>query len=236
MYLICPCIFTWDEKQGSIFSKRYFFENKQKITIISICKCKFQLKFSFPNYHLQGVNYLHEHSIIHRNIQPQYILLTESAEVRICGMLLENFLKYFITLFWFDDLRMLLIYYFVDCFVDINTTALFWNFISVTYLHPIQGGGGKKGPSLYKLFLCNFYKRSNEQWTFWLLILTLFPHWCKISRLWLVPVPNYWTWTNSTSQKNWFFWSNPYKIENLITSFIEILELPNFGDMTTCTI
>ena len=28
---------------------------------------------------------------------------------------------------------------------------------------------------------------------FWLLVLTLFPHWCKISRPYLVPVPDYWT-------------------------------------------
>ena len=35
--------------------------------------------------------------------------------------------------------------------------------------------------------------------------------------------------------KNWFFWSNPYKIEVLITPLIETLELPNFGHMTTYT-
>ena len=28
--------------------------------------------------------------------------------------------------------------------------------------------------------------------------------------------------------KEWFFWSNPYKIDVIITSFIEMLELPNF--------
>ena len=36
--------------------------------------------------------------------------------------------------------------------------------------------------------------------------------------------------------KKWFFWSNPYKIEVIITSLIEVLELPNFGHMTTSTI
>ena len=30
-----------------------------------------------------------------------------------------------------------------------------------------------------------------------------------------------------TPQKNWFFWSNLYKIEVLITSLMEMLELPN---------
>ena len=36
--------------------------------------------------------------------------------------------------------------------------------------------------------------------------------------------------------KKCFFWSNPYKIEVMITSPIEMLELPNFGHMTTSTI
>ena len=37
------------------------------------------------------------------------------------------------------------------------------------------------------------------------------------------------------SKKN-FFWPNPFKIEIMITSLIEILELPNFGDMAISTI
>ena len=32
------------------------------------------------------------------------------------------------------------------------------------------------------------------------------------------------------------FRSNPYKIEMMITSFIEVLELPNFGHMITSTV
>ena len=36
--------------------------------------------------------------------------------------------------------------------------------------------------------------------------------------------------------KNGFFGSNPYKIEVLITYFIEMLELPNFGHINTSTI
>ena len=36
--------------------------------------------------------------------------------------------------------------------------------------------------------------------------------------------------------KKWFFWSNPYKIEVMITSLIEILGSPNFGHMTTSTV
>ena len=35
--------------------------------------------------------------------------------------------------------------------------------------------------------------------------------------------------------KKWFFCSNPYKSDVKITSPIEMLELPIFGHMTTCT-
>ena len=69
----------------------------------------------------------------------------------------------------------------------------------------------------------------------WILFLSLLPLLCKISSSYLVPVPNYWTWTKTTPQKKRFFWSNPYKIEVIITSLTEMLELPNFGCMTTFT-
>ena len=62
------------------------------------------------------------------------------------------------------------------------------------------------------------------------------PHCCKISRPYLAPVPNYWTWTKSTPQKNWFSSSNLYKTEVMITSLTESLELRNFGHMTLSTI
>ena len=48
-------------------------------------------------------------------------------------------------------------------------------------------------------------------------------------------VPNYLTSINSTPQKNCFFWSNPYKIEVTVISPKEMLELPNFGNMTAST-
>ena len=38
------------------------------------------------------------------------------------------------------------------------------------------------------------------------------------------------------NSKKPFFWSNPYKIEVMITSLIEMLELPNFVLMTTSII
>ena len=58
-------------------------------------------------------------------------------------------------------------------------------------------------------------------------------HWCKISGLYLVPVRNYWTWTKITPQKKQFFWSKQYKIEVMITSLIEMLQLPNFAHINT---
>ena len=36
--------------------------------------------------------------------------------------------------------------------------------------------------------------------------------------------------------KKWFFWSNPYKIEAMITFLLEMLQLPDFGHMTASTI
>ena len=36
--------------------------------------------------------------------------------------------------------------------------------------------------------------------------------------------------------KKRFFWSNPYKVEVMITSLIQMLELPNFRHMTTSII
>ena len=38
------------------------------------------------------------------------------------------------------------------------------------------------------------------------------------------------------TQIKWFFWSNPYKIEIIVTSFTEMLELLNVGHMTSPTI
>ena len=76
--------------------------------------------------------------------------------------------------------------------------------------------------------------------TFWLLILILFPHSCRISGSYLVPISNYWTWTKTTPQKNRFFWSNPYKIWVMITSFIKMLSsylapISNFWTWTKTT-
>ena len=68
---------------------------------------------------------------------------------------------------------------------------------------------------------------------FWLIVSTFLPYLRKISRRYLMPVPNYWPWTKSAPQKHCFFLWNPYKIEVMITSVMKKLELPNFGHMTT---
>ena len=72
--------------------------------------------------------------------------------------------------------------------------------------------------------------------TIWLLILTVLTHWCKISRSRLFPIPYYWTWTKSIPLKIWFFWRNPYKTDVMTAPLIEMLDLPNFGLMTSSTV
>ena len=47
---------------------------------------------------------------------------------------------------------------------------------------------------------------------------------------------HYWTWTKTAPKKRRFYWSNPYKIEVVITSLIEMPELLNFGQMKTSII
>ena len=71
---------------------------------------------------------------------------------------------------------------------------------------------------------------------FLILVLTLLPHLCEISSPYLMPSYIIELGAKSIPQKNWFFWSNPYKIEVMITSLIEMLELAHFGYMTTSTI
>ena len=58
---------------------------------------------------------------------------------------------------------------------------------------------------------------------FWLLVLIIFPHSCKISRPYLVTVLSYWTWAKTTPQKNRLSWSNPYNTWVLLVPWIEII-------------
>ena len=100
----------------------------------------------------------------------------------------------------------------------------------------LRMGVVQKGPP-YQFFPCNFFlNRELACKIFLLLVLTLLPHWCNILRPYIVSIPSYRTRTKSIPQKIWFFWSNPCKIEVMITSLIEILELPNFDHVTISTI
>ena len=112
---------------------------------------------------------------------------------------------------------------------------MFGSFFEQDHLLPLFRMAGKKALST-SFSLVTSTNLGISPKTFWLLVLTLLSHWCKTSRLYLVPVLNYWTSTRSTPQKNWFFWSNSYKIEVMIISLIEMLELPNFSNMTKSTI
>ena len=117
-------------------------------------------------------------------------------------------------------------------------SSLFFRGIVISHLTLFRiGGGGGRGGALAKRFspatstnvgvnLQNFLTFSFK--TFATLV--------EISRPFLVPVPNYWAWTKTTPQKKWFFWSNPYKIDVMITFLIEVLQLTNFGYMRIFTI
>ena len=75
-----------------------------------------------------------------------------------------------------------------------------------------EGGGGgwggwgrkaKRPLAFFPLWLLQTLELASE--TFWLLVVTLFPQWRKMSRPYLVPVPDYCTWTKSTLKKIVFF-------------------------------
>ena len=101
-----------------------------------------------------------------------------------------------------------------------------------------RGGGAKKAPYQFfpvtsinvgispQIFLTFSFNPKGKR----------LPNWSRISKSYLVPVPNYWTWMKTIPLKRWFFWWNPYKVEVMITSVIEMLELPDFCHMTTSTI
>ena len=64
----------------------------------------------------------------------------------------------------------------------------------------------RMGRGAYQFFSCNPLQTMElASKSFWVLILTLLPHCCKVSSLYLVLVPNYLTWTKTTSQKKAVF-------------------------------
>ena len=68
-----------------------------------------------------------------------------------------------------------------------------------------HGGNASCKRSLLPIFPLTYADVEISPRSFWLSFLTLLPHWFKVSRPHLVPVPNYWTWTKSTPQENCFF-------------------------------
>ena len=105
-------------------------------------------------------------------------------------------------------------------------------------INPIWvGGGGRQKAPPTSFSVVTFTNVGTSPKKFLTFTFNPFAHYCKISSLYLVPIRNYWTWTKTTPQnKKRFFWSNPYKIEIMITFLIEMMRLPNFGHMTTSII
>ena len=84
----------------------------------------------------------------------------------------------------------------------------------------------QKDPSPYQFFTCHFYKRSFNPFV------TLAQNYKVIP----TASPKLLNLNQDHPSKKLVSWSNPYKIDVMITSLIEMLELPNLGHMTTSTI
>ena len=81
------------------------------------------------------------------------------------------------------------------------------------FFNPIQDGGGRGWGWGKKASATSFSPVTSTNVrislkTFWLLVLTLLTDWCKISSLYLVPVPDYWTWTKTRSRSDYWTWTN----------------------------
>ena len=103
-------------------------------------------------------------------------------------------------------------------------------------INPIQDGGGAKSPpptSFSPVTSTNVGFGSQNFLTF-----SFNPFATLVQNFKLVPSasPNLLNLDQDHPSKKWFFWSNPYNIEVVITSLIEMLQLPNFGHMNTSTI
>ena len=81
------------------------------------------------------------------------------------------------------------------------------------FFNPIQDGGGRGWGWGKKASATSFSPVTSTNVrislkTFWLLVLTLLTDWCKISSLYLVQVPDYWTWTKTRSRSDYWTWTN----------------------------
>ena len=104
-----------------------------------------------------------------------------------------------------------------------RTTILFL-ILSVLIIKPIQNGEGEKRLH-YLFFSCNLTNVG-------IVLQNFLSHWCNQA----IPgaSPELLNLNQEHNSKKLFFWSNPYKIEVMITSLIKML--PNFGHMTASTI
>ena len=91
-------------------------------------------------------------------------------------------------------------------FADFYTAVLFWK-----YLNPIQDSGWGEGVGQKVLPLPTSFSPvtstnvGTSSQNFLTFTFNPFATLLSISRLYLEPVPNYWTWTKISSQKIWFF-------------------------------
>ena len=99
------------------------------------------------------------------------------------------------------------------------------------------GGGGQKDPPPPTRFfhITSTNVRISPQ-NFLAISFNPFAHWCKIFKFVLSASPKLLNLNQDNPSKRRFFLSNPHKIEVVITSLIEMLQLPNFGHMNTSTI
>ena len=68
----------------------------------------------------------------------------------------------------------------------------------------IKNGGAKKVPTNFSPAISRNVEICRENCLTLSFVLTLFPHWCKISGLYLVSVPSYWAWVKTFPQKKCF--------------------------------
>ena len=94
--------------------------------------------------------------------------------------------------------------------------------------------GGKKA---YQFFPCNVYKRKNQPQKRSGFQFQPFCHTCvKVQGLNLRMSQIIVLEPRTPLRESWFFLSNTYEIEAMITSLIKMLELANFSHLTTFTI
>ena len=101
-------------------------------------------------------------------------------------------------------------------------------------INPIQNGGGQKSPTC-QFFPRDFYK-CRDPLKFLTFSFNLFTTLMWNFKGMAIASPKLLNLNQYHPTKKWFFWSNPYKIEVMITSLIEMLELPNFGHATTLAV